>query len=67
MNCFFMNNLISISNIYKSFGWVERELKESNNLVFKGLKDSRKLLLNYNYNINNHYINYNNIINDIKI
>lgn len=67
LNCFNLTKLLSISNIYKNFSWVERELKEINKIMFIGLKDSRKLLLNYNYNIENQYINYNNIINDIKI
>ena len=43
-------NLTSVSNIYYSNCWVERELKEINKINFINLKDSRKLLLNYNYN-----------------
>lgn len=41
-------NLQSISNIYSSFTWVERELSESNNINFLNLKDSRRLLSDYN-------------------
>lgn len=47
--------------------WIEREIKEFNQINFINLIDSRKLLLNYNYNLNLDYSNYNNIINDLKI
>lgn len=40
-------NFTSISNIYSSFTWVERELSESNNITFLNLKDSRRLLSDY--------------------
>lgn len=40
-------NLTSISNIYSSFTWVERELSESNDITFLNLKDSRRLLSDY--------------------
>lgn len=57
-NCFITNlNLIyliniknkikSISNIYPSSIWIERELKEMNNIFFIDLKDSRRLLTDY--------------------
>ena len=60
-------NLTSVSNIYYSNCWVERELKEINKINFINLKDSRKLLLNYNYNSELVYSNYNNIINELKL
>lgn len=43
-----INNFISLSNIYSSFIWVERELSEANNINFLNLKDSRRLLSDYN-------------------
>ena len=47
-------NFISISNIYSSFTWVERELSELNNITFVNLKDGRRLLTDYTtLNINN--------------
>lgn len=39
--------LLSLSNIYSSFTWVERELKEFSELLFLGLKDTRRLLTDY--------------------
>jgi Ni,Fe-hydrogenase III component G len=63
----FKNYLQSLSGIYHSHTWVERELKETNKVFFLNLIDTRKLLSNYNYNSTINYNNYNNIINDIKI
>ncbi len=63
----FKNYLQSLSSVYNSQTWVERELKEMNNIFFLNLVDTRKLLLNYNYNYTINYNNFNNIINDIKI
>jgi Ni,Fe-hydrogenase III component G len=63
----FKNYLQSLSGIYHSHTWVERELKETNKVFFLNLVDTRKLLSNYNYNSTINYNNYNNIINDIKI
>ncbi len=63
----FTNYINSISLIYSGNSWLERELKEFNNVNFINLNDSRKLLLNYNYNNDLTYNNFNNIINDIKI
>lgn len=40
-------HLPSLSNIYSSFTWVERELKEFSDLLFAGLKDTRRLLTDY--------------------
>jgi Ni,Fe-hydrogenase III component G len=63
----FKKNIKSISGVYNSMGWGERENKEFNKVTFLSLKDSRKLLSNYNYNNNNNYNNYSTIINDIKL
>lgn len=63
----FNNYINSISKIYKGVLWVERETKEFNNIQYINLNDSRKLLLNYNYNYQLQYNNFNNIINDLKI
>ena len=57
----------SISFIYPGISWIERELKESNDIFYLNLNDSRKLLLNYNYINSIQYNNYNNIINDLLI
>jgi Ni,Fe-hydrogenase III component G len=43
-----ITNFSSLSNIYSSFTWVERELSEANNINFLNLKDSRRLLSDYN-------------------
>jgi hypothetical protein len=61
------NSLESISKVFYSFTWVERELKEFNNISFYNLKDTRKLLLNYNSNHDLTYNNYNAVINDLNI
>jgi Ni,Fe-hydrogenase III component G len=61
------NNVLSISKIYFGNTWVERELKEFNNIYFIGLIDNRKLLSNYNYNNKLNYNQFNSIINDLKI
>ena len=63
----FKTYLQSLSNIYNSDTWVERELKEKNKIFFLNLSDNRKLLSNYNYNYNLNYNHFNEIINDIKI
>lgn len=60
-------HLHSISGIYSGNSWVEREVKEFNKVFFINLNDSRKLLLNYNYNETINYNHYNNIIGDINI
>lgn len=49
------NQLKSISQIYKSFTWVEREIQELSNVYFVGLIDNRRLLTDYtqySYNFN---------------
>jgi len=61
------NNVLSISKIYFGNTWVERELKEFNNIYFIGLIDNRKLLSNYNYNNKLNYNQFNSIISDLKI
>lgn len=63
----FTKNLNSISTIYNSCVWLERETKEFSKINYTNLIDTRKLLSNYNYNYNLQYNNYNNIINDLKI
>lgn len=64
------NSILSISNIFKSTTWVERELQEFNNITFLFLRDSRRLLTDYtndknNYNKDNYYNNYNVITQDL--
>jgi hypothetical protein len=61
------NSVLSISKIYFGNTWLEREIKEFNNIYFIGLIDNRKLLSNYNYNNKLNYNQFNNIINDLKI
>ena len=61
------SNFNSLSSIYSGASWIERELKESNTILYTNLNDSRKLLLNYNLNDSIQYNNYNNIINDLLI
>jgi Ni,Fe-hydrogenase III component G len=63
----FKNKIDSLSKIYSGNTWIERELKESNDVFFLDLLDNRKLLSNYNYNFTLEYNHYNSIINDIKI
>lgn len=63
----FIDYISSLSKIYNGALWVERETKEFNNIQYINLKDTRKLLLNYNYNYQLQYNNFNNIINDLKI
>ena len=57
----------SVSSIYSGDLWVERELREMSGIHYKNLQDSRKLLLNYNYNQQLQYNQYNNIIEDIQV
>lgn len=40
-------NLISISSLFKSSTWLERELSEFTGIFFLGLLDTRRLLLDY--------------------
>lgn len=68
-SCFFKGNfiefyypivnkpLLSLSKLYSSFIWVEREAKEFYNIYFNGLKDSRRLLTDYTVLINEQ-VNY---------
>jgi len=63
----FKKNIMSLSTIYGSITWGERENKEFNKVTFLNLKDSRKLLSNYNYNKKNNYNNYSTLINDMSI
>ena len=51
------NNITSISNIYFSSKWIERELQEFNNINFVSLIDSRRLLTDYTYSLNNKNMN----------
>ena len=59
--------LFSSSTIYSGNLWLERELKEMNNINFIQLLDTRKLLSNYTYNTNLIYNNYNVILNEVLI
>lgn len=63
----FINKLNSLSTVYSGNIWIERELKETNNVFFINLLDNRKLLSNYNYNNSLEYNQFNSIVNDIKI
>ena len=67
LNINIINNALSISKIYFGNTWIERELKEFNNIYFIGLTDNRKLLSNYNYNSKLAYNQFNSMLNDIKI
>ena len=58
------NSVASISQINRGSSWLERENKELNKVNYVNLLDSRKLLLNYNYNLNVYYSSFNQIIND---
>ena len=40
-------NLISISSLFRSSTWLERELSEFSGITFLGLLDTRRLLLDY--------------------
>ena len=59
----------SISRLYSSFSWVERELREFYKLNVIGLNDTRRLLTNYtatSYNYEDHKTtSYDNIIQNI--
>lgn len=57
----------SISKLNKGSTWLEREDKELNKTNYANLADSRKLLLNYNYNLEVSYTGFNQIINDIYL
>lgn len=57
----------SISKLNKGSTWLERENRELNLVNYFNLTDSRKLLLNYNYNGDVFYQNFNHIINDIYL
>ena len=46
------NQVGSISNIFQSTTWVERELKEFSGLIFNNLRDSRRLLTDYTHHYN---------------
>ncbi len=58
------NTINSISKINKGCVWLEREDRELNNTNYNNLTDSRKLLLNYNYNSNVSYSGFNQIVSD---
>ena len=57
----------SLSNLYKGSRWLERELREESSIPVLNLKDTRKLLHNYDYNKNLSYNNYSYILNDILV
>lgn len=61
----FFKKISSVSSIFFSNSWVERELKEFNFVTFNDLADTRKLLSNYNYNNTTLYNQFNNILTDI--
>jgi hypothetical protein len=44
---FYLNDLKSITSLYKGYIWVEREIAEFTNVIITGLLDNRKLLTNY--------------------
>ena len=67
INFFFKNKHISLSSIFSSICWVEREISEFNNLNLYYMLDSRKLLTNYNHLNNNNYTNYNLLTSEYKI
>ena len=57
----------SISKLNKGSTWLEREDRELNKTNYTNLADSRKLLLNYNYNLEVSYTGFNQIISDIYL
>ncbi len=63
----FNNTMSSLSNIYKSSSWIERENKEFNLVLFNNLNDTRRLLTNYDNNRNLQFNNFNHILNDLHI
>ncbi len=62
----FNDYLQSISQIFPGNTWIERELREFNENTFLNLVDTRKLLSNYNCEINLNYVHFNEITNDIS-
>ena len=60
-------NVVSLSNIFFSQNWFEREISECNLIFFINLKDNRKLLTDYGYR-NDHnslsYSQYNGVLNE---
>jgi len=62
-----INQIFSSTNIFKSNTWLERELKEFSVINIQNLIDTRKLLLNYNYNNTLKFNQYSSIISDINI
>ena len=61
------NSIQSISKLNKGSTWLEREDRELNDTNYNNLADSRKLLLNYNYNEDVFYQNFNHIVNDVYL
>lgn len=62
----FINYIQSISQVFAGNTWIERELKEFNEVIFLNLIDTRKLLSNYNYETDLNYTHFNEIVNDIS-
>ena len=60
-------NITTTSNLYFGNTWSERELKEFSSINVINLIDTRKLLLNYNYNNELNYNHYNTLILDFNI
>lgn len=50
-------DLPSLSLVFSSFNWVEREVSEFFNITFGGLSDSRRLLTDYT-KLNNYDLQY---------
>ncbi len=67
VNINIIEKLSSLSKLYSGNTWIERELKENNEILFKNLTDNRKLLSNYNYSKDLEYNQFNSLISDIKI
>ncbi len=44
------NTFLSFSGIWANISWMERECSELNQVYFQGLRDSRRLLLDYSVN-----------------
>lgn len=53
-----MSNCNSLSRVYTSFVWLEREISEFSNIFFKGLRDSRRLLTDYTLKYSNQDSSY---------
>ena len=57
----------SLSSLYRGSIWLERELREESRVSIQNLKDTRKLLYNYDYSKKISHNNYSYILNDTLV